>query len=196
MKKEALVSKERQVNTYAEMWHGSRVLLYKGQEDKKGSHWEFMASITFTAFTLEAYLNHLGAKLYECWEDIESLSPLKKLRLLCERLGLEPNYARRPYQTVKQLFTFRNEIAHGKTVKLASEDQIRFVDDKLKVYLQKPLETKWQKYSTERNAIRAREDVEEIIRELHKKAGIEDDPVFFPGMAFGSLSLLSQERNP
>jgi len=48
------ISKERNVRTYAEMWHTSRVLLQKGTEIEKSSHHQYIASLVFTAFTLEA----------------------------------------------------------------------------------------------------------------------------------------------
>jgi hypothetical protein len=50
-KQQILIKKEREVNTYADMWHSSRCLLDKGIEDQKGSYHQFMASLVFTAFT-------------------------------------------------------------------------------------------------------------------------------------------------
>ena len=44
------------VITYAELWHTSRCLLEKGQAEAEGSFHQFMASLVFTPFTLEAYL--------------------------------------------------------------------------------------------------------------------------------------------
>lgn len=191
-RKKVAVSKERQVNTYAEMWHCSRVMLYNGQEHKKGSYWQFMASLVFTAFTLEAYLNHIGQKLFKCWSDVESLSPHKKLKLICEKLEIEPDYSKRPYQTIKKLFQFRNDVAHGKSVKLKSDKQIQYFDKDLDAVMKEPVSTSWEKYSEENNALRAREDIEAVIRELHDLAGIEDDPVFLHGMAFGSANLIHE----
>ncbi len=191
-KKRARVSKKRQVNTYARMWHASYVLLYKGQADERGSTWQFMASLTFTAFTLEAYLNHLGAKIFQCWDDVESLSPQKKLNLVCEHLGVKPDYSCPPYQTVKHLFKFRNEIAHGKSVTIELKEQIRCVDDKLEEFMHETLPTSWERYCKERNAVAARKDVEVIIRELHERAAIADDPVFFQGVRSSSASVIHE----
>ncbi|MBT3015118.1 MAG: hypothetical protein AB2672_13840 [Candidatus Thiodiazotropha endolucinida] len=191
-KKKAVVKKERQVNTYAEMWHCSRVMLYNGQEHKEGSYWQFMASLLFTAFTMEAYLNHIGSKLFKCWKDVENLSPPNKLKLICEMLKIDADYSKRPYQSIKLLFKFRNDVAHGKSVKIKSDKQIQYFDKDLDVIMKKPVSTSWERYSTEKNALMCREDIEKIIRELHDKAGIEDDPVFFHGMAFGSVSSIHE----
>jgi hypothetical protein len=54
-KAKVIIEKEREVNTYVDMWHTSRCLLYKGIADQKGSYHQFMASLVFTAFALEAY---------------------------------------------------------------------------------------------------------------------------------------------
>src|ERR1700730_14011868 len=72
-KQRVSVKKERNVITYAEMWHTSLCLLERGQEQVKASTHQFRASLVFTAFTLEAYLNHVGRKLFDCWEDLERL---------------------------------------------------------------------------------------------------------------------------
>ena len=66
----AQVSKKRTVHTYAELWHGSRVLLERAQAEPKGSKWLWMGSLFLTAFSFEAYLNHIGPKVFECWESL------------------------------------------------------------------------------------------------------------------------------
>ncbi len=40
-----IINKEREVNTYADMWHTSQCLLIKGIEDQKGCYHQFMASV-------------------------------------------------------------------------------------------------------------------------------------------------------
>ncbi len=72
-KRKVIVTKERNVTTYAEMWHTSYCLLVKGQEELRMSVHQFRASLVFSAFTLEAYLNHIGAKIFSCWEELEVL---------------------------------------------------------------------------------------------------------------------------
>ena len=102
------ISRERDVRTYAEMWHTSRILLLKGQEIQEGAYHQFMASLVFTAFSLEAYLNHLGPKIFRCWESLERLSPKDKLNVVADKIGLEINYGVRPWQVMKDLFGFRD----------------------------------------------------------------------------------------
>lgn len=193
----AKISKERQVNTYAEMWHASNVMLGKATENPEGSFYQLMASLIFTAFTLEAYLNHIGQSIFKCWDDLEQLPPKRKLNLITEKLRIEKDDSKRPFQTVARLFKFRNDVAHGKTVRLQSQKQIKVVDlDRtLNQRLGEHLETPWQKYCSLRNAERAREDVKIIIQKLHKASGVADHILFSFGQEVG-MTTLSLEESP
>lgn len=191
MAKKIVTEKEREVRTYSEMWHTSRCLLKKGQEQLEGSHHQFMASLVFTAFTLEAYLNHVGLKLFQCWNDLERLGPNEKLYLIAEHIGLEIQKDRRPWQVIKVLFGFRNDIAHGKSVKLTSKEIVPLNKHQEEGFPEDLL-TKWEKYCNQRNAERAREDVERIILTIHETAKIEKEAPFAKGMQFRRSSLLDE----
>ena len=104
-KRKVIVTKERNVTTYAEMWHTSYCLLVKGQEERRMSVHQFRASLIFSAFTLEAYLNHIGTKIFSCWEDLERLSPKEKLNVIAERLNVEVDYGKRPWQIMKKIIS-------------------------------------------------------------------------------------------
>jgi hypothetical protein len=173
----------REVNTYAEMWHTSWCLLDAGRSNPEGSAHQFRASLVFTAFTLEACLNHIGPKVFDCWDDLESLGPSQKLSLLCERLGVDTDYSRRPWQVMKPLFQFRNDIAHGKSAVV----QDHRVDKADAFPMPTRVQTRWEAYGTERNAIRAREDVESIIRSLFDAGAFEHDSPFWMGSQVATL---------
>lgn len=192
-KHKAKVSKERQVNTYSEMLSASYVILEKAKEAPAESRYQLMASLIFSAFALEAFLNHIGQNIFKCWEDLEKLSPSGKLNLIAEKLEIEKDDGKRPFQTVIELFRFRNEVAHGKTVYLKSEEQIIVVDDKLEQHMQESLQTPWQQYCNLKNAERAREDVEEICRIIHKTSGIPGDVLFCLGVQVDSGTLLPSD---
>ena len=194
-KRRIKVSEERQVNTYYELRHASHVILKKAEEDKDGSFYEVMASLIFTAFMIEAYLNHIGPRIIKCWGDLERLSPSSKLNLVTEKLGIEKNEGKRPYQTLSELFKFRNTLAHGKSVFLKSEYETRFVAEPSDKDGYESLQTEWEKYCTQDNANRALEDTEAIIKEIHKQAGVNGDPFSF-GMQGTLSTLLPEEKSP
>ena len=152
---------------------------------------QFRASLVFTAFTLEAYLNHIGAKIFSCWEDLERLSPKEKLNVIAERLEVEVLYGKRPWQIMKKLFQFRNDIAHGKSTKVKSEKILsleKHSDDFHELFER----TRWEKYCTEKNAIRTREDVEAIVKIMHKAAGFENDFPFVNGFQVRSATIVDE----
>jgi hypothetical protein len=64
--RKALVTQERDLITYAELWHASECVLDVGAAQQSGTSWQFLSSIVLTAFAFEAYLNHVGEPL-SCW---------------------------------------------------------------------------------------------------------------------------------
>ena len=184
------VAKRREVKTYAEMWHTSHCLLEKGTESQKASFHQFMASLVFTAFTMEAYLNHIGPKVFNCWNDLERLAPREKLNVIAERLQVDVSYSRRPWQVMKQLFGFRNDIAHGKSAIVKTCDVMP--SDKSDEQRGVLVRTDWEKYCTRENAQRAREDVEMIVRTLYEAGRFEHDYPFTSGLAIGSNKLIEE----
>ena len=184
----AQVSKKRDVHTYAELWHGSRVLLERAQAEPKGSKWLWMGSLLLTAFSFDAYLNHIGPEVSECWDALEVLSPEGKLSIVCEKLEIDLPSDRRPRQTIHELIKFRNNLAHGKTVTVEENtncDVDQYLDEFIGI---RPLAI-WEGYCTEKNAIKAREDVEKILRLIHDKLKPENDPLFSFGISLHSASL-------
>ena len=193
MKKHAKVAitKERTVHTYAELWHASNFVLQVGLREPQGSACQFLSSLVLTAFSFEAYLNHIGPETLACWEEVERLPPLAKVQLLAETLGvkLSWNVGKRPIQTVVQLISFRNAIAHGRTSDL-SHESTRNTKNYEKALLE-PLLSDWEQLArTSKFPLRAREDVEKVLRLL--QAGRKDatDNLFTTGIGHGSASLI------
>jgi hypothetical protein len=168
-KKKAHITKRRDVRTHAELWHTSNCLLKAGQHQMEGSAHQFRASLVFRAFALEAFLNWLGQHLIPHWKYLERLKPTEKLDLLADLAHVKPDYGSRPWQVMKDLFGFRNDIAHGKPESLISEtleDLGEFLDGKLGEHIQ----TDWERFCTEENAVRAKEDIEKIANILYTAA--------------------------
>jgi hypothetical protein len=188
--RKVFITTEREVITYAEMWHTSKCLLEKGQKQSEGSTHQFIASLVFTAFALEAYFNHVGSKLFECWADLESLNHWKKLNVIAERLKVPVEYGSRPWQIMKGLFSFRNAIAHGKSETLRPPDTLVSVKDSKRIVIPP---TEWEKFARRENAERAREDVETIVKILYEaaqRAGHDVGHPFLAGMQTGTHTVI------
>jgi hypothetical protein len=190
-KRRARVTKSREVRVHGELWHTSRILLKHGKERPEGSTHQFRASLVFTAFALEAYLNWLGHTQVPNWKYLERLNPREKTEVVAGKLGVALDFGTRPWSIVKPLFGFRNDIAHGKP-KLLESDTIEAFDENLDAKLGEFLRTEWEEFCTEQNAVRAREDVAAIAELLHCAAtfeSVESTDPFSTGFQLHGASL-------
>jgi hypothetical protein len=135
-----------------------------------------MASLLLRAFTFEAYLNHLGEMHLKLWNANKEIRWFQKFRRICTHLSFTPDTETRPYSTLRPLFRFRNQIAHGKSLTVIEEREIESADSDKYFW---PL-TEWEKFCTHENADDAKQDISSIVIELHKRAGFNDDPFASP----------------
>jgi hypothetical protein len=196
MKKSAkvVITKERTIHTYAELWYAADCVLRAGQKNAEGSAWQFLSSLVLTAFSLEAYLNHVGAKTFECWEEVAKLPPLGKLDLLAETLGVKfkGGNGARPLQTLSRLFSFRNAIAHGRTSEVKYKSVTRDVDNYQAEY-HAPLLADWEQLiRSDEFACRAREDVEAVMRIIQSGRKGSTDNLFTTGVGSAGATLVSE----
>ena len=190
-KRKAIVTQERNVRTYAELWHASEKVLDAGMREPKGSSWQFLSSIVLTAFAFEAYLNHVGPTVLSSWQRLERLGPQAKLDLLCEVLKVQlGGEDERPQKTITTLFKFRNTLAHGRTGTIAAPPKqvdVERVDDHFK----QRLLTDWERLIKNGDfAKRARKDVEAIVMLIHAARSEPKEYPFTFGLGFGSANIV------
>lgn len=65
MPKEANYQAERELRTYVVLYYAASDLIRKREQIAKGSYYTAMSALILSAFTFEAYLNHLGAAKLE-----------------------------------------------------------------------------------------------------------------------------------
>lgn len=182
------------IHTYAELWHASRCVLLAGQKEAKGSNWQFLSSAILTAFAFEGYLNHIGVQLDMDWERVEREPPLTKFDWICQRLNIEFPKGKRPRQTLEELFKFRSDLAHPRTVQIAPAATMRDLNDKLDEHLgERPLAHWEQLIKTDDFAMRAREDVEAILGVVHKHLPDPQHELFALGMSLSSATPLEDD---
>lgn len=195
--RKAIVTKERPLHTYSELWHASQCVLEAGIRDPRGSSWQFLSSAVLTAFTFEAYLNHIGPTVIGCWPELERLPPWAKFELLCEtlRVSFSDGPGKRPIQTIVKLLDFRNTMAHGRSDNLTPKPELRDINEKLDGYLgERPL-TDWERLiQTEQFAQRVREDVEIVLQQLHAARPDPKEGLFTFGVGSHSATLADWPR--
>ncbi|MCK6553957.1 hypothetical protein L6Q96_05150 [Candidatus Binatia bacterium] len=146
-----------------------------------------MGALLLTAFTFEAYLNHLGEHLLSLWSYPERRGVEKKYDVLCDALGIAPDFSRRPYQTLGQLLRFRDALAHGRSEILEETKMISVRDDPER---HSP-RTRCEECCTLQNARLAKIGVEALITGMHERAGLGDHP-FKSGMTESHISVSEQ----
>jgi len=70
--------------------------------------------VVFAAFAIEAYLNSIGARKITFWDELERLPWKKKVEILHKQAGSKPDWGKEPLQFAKEVFEFRDKLAHGK----------------------------------------------------------------------------------
>lgn len=171
-------STEREIRTYEYLRMAAVDAMQKAQKIKEGSFYQLMSSLVFSAFAVEAFLNHVGERTIKYWSEIERIEPLAKLKVLYSHLKLDYDSSRRPIQTIKQLFRFRNFMAHGRTETLSGTG-----------VLTKPhpdpgenlVDVEWEKFCNEKEAERAVEDVKAIFKTLYAAAGFDERMLYSLG---------------
>ena len=186
------VEAERTVFTFAVLsaagWHA----LQDGTVRHEGSFYEWMTVNVFAAFSLEAYLNHLGPLRFKCWEELERLPIESKLALLLEDLNESPDFSSRPFQTVKDMLRFRNQLAHGRSERVEETSFQTLFPGESPRYPQ----TKWEAQCTQKTAARFLDDAQAVIVQLHEWAGLDATLLFSPGEGFAKSALLDASGKP
>jgi hypothetical protein len=183
------IEAERTVFTFAYLSAAGDHALSDGKATPEGSLFEWMAAAVFSAFSLEAYLNHLGPERFRCWDDLERLSVDAKFSLILESLGKRADFSCRPFQTIKTLFRLRNQLAHGKTERAAEETIQALAPGERPRY---PA-TKWETLCTEANAERFREDTKAVIRQIDEWTGCANPFLFSLGEGSSTTSAPIEE---
>lgn len=160
--------------TFVYMHTGARHMLALAEQSLDGQLYTTISSLVFSAFTLEAYLNHLGALRYEDWAATERRrSKRRKFEMLAGNAGLAVDFGARPCRTLLELFNFRDRMAHGRTT---SSNVTTTIDLNLPRLPQITGRSEWQAYATVENARQAIADVEALIRGLHRGSGYAGNP--------------------
>ena len=170
---------------FAYMNIGATHMLELAESSDDGQLYNLISSITFSAFTLEAYFNHLGSHLHGDWLEKERKLPkLKKYKYFCKDLKIDIDFNKRPYSTITKIFSFRDTMAHGKT----TSDEI---NKEIAIEIGNPTNfsvgAPWLDFSTIENAKMVLNDMQQVIKELHLAAGFEGDP--FSSSGSGLLTM-------
>ena len=156
-KRKVHVSGKRTILTYDLLHSAVDMALDQAESTTEGSFYNCLFSIVMNAFCLEAYLNHIGSGRFSDWDS--TLSPLDKLKRITEEVGIKIDYGKRPFQSIKLVNQFRNELAHGKTEELNFSYQETFKPENKVKY---PIAS-WEAKCNIKKAKQYRDDLESVV---------------------------------
>jgi hypothetical protein len=167
-----IVTKKRDYRPHYEALNAADVLLRLSSEKRPGWYYEWMGSLLFSAFAYEGYLNFLGRKLFPSWESFERrLSWESKTKLIADRIGLKIDEGRKPFQSIKELFDFRDRIAHPKPSEIVEECET--TQEKLESILYEDAKSKEEKFCSEESAKLCLEQVLAMMNMLYEQAKLK-----------------------
>lgn len=90
----------------------SQILLNQAKTSEEGLFYYCLSSITFSAFSIEAFINHCGIhKEGSDWKNWDQTRPFPKFKDKLKRLKIsEDNFA----NDLKKIFEIRHYVAHGR----------------------------------------------------------------------------------
>lgn len=120
------VDYESELITFRSLWHAAGVLREAGEKDDSNGFWSLMAATVLVYTAYEGFTNDLIERLYpDVWKKERTFfqsgkyrGTLGKTQFLADQLGVSLKRARRPYCTVAELQSWRNDLVHPRTVRL------------------------------------------------------------------------------
>jgi hypothetical protein len=134
-----------------------------------GGHFDIVAGLIMTAFTVEARINFVGWKRVADWKEFSPTSA--KLGRLYQQLGMNsPDEAVRPFSTLADLRKFRDTLAHGKPETIEFHGEVVVDEDELSKI---DLAGKWEANATSAFLSLAIEDSDQVWHDLLDAFGID-----------------------
>ena len=168
---------KRTVATYGYLRSLSWIAFRRASQQREGRFYDLMISMLSCAFTLEAFLNHVGTLKVPGWSSIErNTGPREKLNRLVSEVAPEANLRKRPFSSFLEIFRFRDKLVHGKTITLVVSGEAYLDKDELPP----PPLAKWERIINPTIAQRFLDDTKAIIIHLNTAAGLEKELLFSP----------------
>lgn len=96
------------------------MLLYSDLEKNEEKKPNLTPIVVFLAFSVESYINSVGARALNIWDEIERLPWRTKLEILHKSADKIPNWGIEPLQFAIEIFKLRDKLAHGKPERVIS----------------------------------------------------------------------------
>ena len=133
------------------------MMLYAQFEKRPFAKIELLPFVVFMAFSIEAYLNSIGAMNIDFWDELERLPWKQKVGILHKNSGRALDWGKEPLQFAAEVFRIRDKLAHGKTerivgpvCKTSAEADSHFSTNRLEPDWYHGLTSEWVRDANER----------------------------------------------
>jgi hypothetical protein len=168
---EALIDGEHTVLTYAYMRRAALMFLDGARNSEEGRLYRLIATIVFSAFMVEAHINHIGQKKVLDWIKLErKLTQRQRIDRILRELNLDSFDGFPQYQHVSDAFTFRDKMAHGKTERNIFDSAVQTVDWNNPGNIE--LKASWENLCTVDRAAELFAGCERFLEIIHEAAGL------------------------
>ncbi|MEZ6141309.1 MAG: hypothetical protein R3B84_12130 [Zavarzinella sp.] len=137
--------------------------LVEKYDHNRGRNYHYASAVIFSAFAVEAVVNHIGLEQIEDWaKDERKKGGWEKKLIEVAALGSKtPDFTEPPFKTAKEAFSMRDRLAHGKTwvgeqcyIDTGCEQEEHSFPDWLELYL------------NERKAVEVVSDARKVVETL------------------------------
>jgi hypothetical protein len=183
-----ILEREREFVPFREHWHAANVLLEISESKIDGWFYPLAASIVFQAFSLEAFLNHVGTKVVQDWMSKWERKPWESKIAVIFGGKQQPDLNLVPWRVCRELKQFRDPIAHGKDA-IFSESLIltrKEAEELRRTHLHTPEE----KFATLANAKEAIQNLGLVYKQTYKDILLENLDLNFCLAGSGSIKVM------
>lgn len=144
----------------------------KSQEELEP--YELLPALVFAAFTIEAYINSVGSRKVEFWNQLERLPWKNKVEILHSTAGVQADWSQDPLQLAIQLFKIRDRLAHGKEESITGPQCRTYIEAK-SALLVGYLQPQWFALVTKDWVIGTRQRMISLLQHLGTIHGLHSD---------------------
>jgi hypothetical protein len=181
------VQREREFAPHHILIGASKLALESAELKTPGWLYYELTAITFSALSLEAPTNSFGEKFVARWCDYESSSPKAKLRIICSRLNVGPDFGKDPWAATLWLVKSRNKVAHARPESI-NFDKTMTDEDFQKICFEFP-QSKLEMQISLENAKRSVSALDEIMNLFYPKLTLDEkNGLYFDGYSGNTSS--------
>lgn len=121
------------VHSYGYLYHASKWSVSRSDHPFPDSKkFEKISAVVLLGFTVEAFLNHVGALKIPEWETNErGFTAKKRLKIVLDAASISLNEGSRPWSTLKELREIRDMFAHARSETIDEYSLGHFMTDQM-----------------------------------------------------------------